>query len=167
MIWLANDIHHSIFSYLVGKEYDLWIRINGDPLSLSYFSPGHTLTRTTDDFLHNHSPITCNWIVYRIQSIARVLTTYRTITSRSNIAQHHTLLAFLRTHLYNTTRTPPIAWPIPTDIVYRAFWVLDRTHPFRRTTSLQTPDTTILPSLLTYFRPGRQQPCQFKMRHAI
>ena len=53
MIWLTNDIHHSIFSCLVGTEYDLWIRINGDPLILSYFSPGHTLTRTTDDFLQN------------------------------------------------------------------------------------------------------------------
>ena len=139
MIWLTNDIHHSIFSCLVGTEYDLWIRINGDPLTLSYFSPGHTLTRTTDDFLQNDTtPTTRNWIVYRIQSIARVLVAYRTITSRSNITQHSTFLVFLRTHLYNTTRIPPIAWPIPTDIVYRAFWI-DRTlsgeqHPFRHPT---------------------------------
>ena len=64
--------------------------------------------------------------------------TYRTITSRSNIAQHRTFLVFLRTHLYNTTRIPPIAWPIPTDIAYRAFWI-DHTlsgeqHPFRHPT---------------------------------
>ena len=124
MIWLANDILHSIFLCLIGSEYDLWLRINGDPLLLSYFSLGHRLTRTTDDFLHNSTtPTTRNWIIYRARSIARVITTYRTITSRANIVQHRTLLAYLYTHLSNTTRTPPIPWPIPTDIIYRAFWI--------------------------------------------
>ena len=82
------------------------------------------LTRTTDDFLHNSTtPTTRNWIIYRARSIARVITTHRTITSRANIVQHRNLLAYLYTHLSNTTRTPPIPWPIPTDIIYRAFWI--------------------------------------------
>ena len=64
MIWLTNDILHSIFLCLIGSEYDLWLRINGDPLLLSYFSLGHRLTRTTDDFLHNGTaPTTRNWII--------------------------------------------------------------------------------------------------------
>ena len=139
MIWLANDILHSIFLCLIGSEYDLWIRINGDPLLLSYFSLGHRLTRTADDFLHNNTtPTTRNWIIYRVRNIARVITTYRTTTSRANIVQHRTLLAYLYAHLSNITRTPPIPWPIPTDIVYRAFWI-DHTlsgeqHPFRHPT---------------------------------
>ena len=81
------------------------------------------------------TPTTRSWIIHRIQNIASVITAYRTTTSRANIVQHRTLLAYLHTHLYNTTRTPPIAWPIPTDIVYRAFWI-DHTlsgeqRPFR------------------------------------
>ena len=139
MIWLTNDILHSIFLCLIGSEYDLWLRINGDPLLLSYFSLGHRLTRTTDDFLHNGTtPTTRNWIIYRARSIARVIATYRTITSRATIVHHRTLLAYLYARLSNTTRTPPIPWPIPTDIVYRAFWI-DNTlsgeqHPFKHPT---------------------------------
>ena len=118
MIWLTNDTLHSIFLCLIGSEYDPWIRINGDPLLLSYFSLGHRLTRITDDFLHNSmTPTTRNWIMCRIRSIARVITAYRTTTGRANIMQHRTLLAYLHTHLSNTTRTPPIPWPIPTGIV--------------------------------------------------
>ena len=124
MIWFAHDILHCIFLFLIGPDYNLWIRINNDPLSFSYFSLGHRLTRTPEDFLHNGAtPTTRNWITHRIRSIARAITSYQITTSHAGIPQHRTLLVYLRTHLYNTARTPPIAWPIPTDIVYRAYWI--------------------------------------------